>query len=74
MPARVSAYDTPGFEAPALDTLRQQLPSARPMLMEAFPAANEALSTAIDEILTGRVDAATSLRRAQRVAEASVTS
>lgn len=74
MPARISAYETPGFEGPALDTLRDQLPSASPMLMDAFPAAEAALSTAIEAILTGRADAATALQEAQVIAEASVTS
>lgn len=71
MPARIAAYDT-GFEGPALDTLREQLPTASPMLMDAFPAANAALSAAIEEILTGRADAASALAAAQVTAEASV--
>lgn len=71
MPARIAAYET-GFDGPALDTLSAQLPTASPMLMDAFPAANAALSAAIEEILTGRVDAEAALRAAQEVAEASV--
>ncbi|HUG84706.1 MAG TPA: extracellular solute-binding protein [Euzebya sp.] len=74
MPPRIASYQPPRFRAPAMDTLGEQLPTASPMLMDAFPAANEALSTAIEEILTGRADAGPSLRHAQAVAEASVSS
>jgi multiple sugar transport system substrate-binding protein len=68
MPARVATYDDPQLQAPALDTLRLQLPSAEPMLMDAFPVPEAALSFAIEQILTGRASAADALAEAQAAA------
>ncbi len=70
-PPRPSLY--PRLEAaPGADTLRVQLEVAQPMKLIAFPAADVAFADALEQILTGRADAADALANAQRVAERSV--
>ncbi len=67
-PARPALYDHLDA-APGGDVLAQQLQSAQPMKLIAFPAADEAFAGALEQILTGRADAATALARAQAIAE-----
>lgn len=74
LPVRVRVYDDPYFrDDPHLRVFLEQLRTAHPFLLEAFPEANRAFGDAIGDVLEGRRDAAAALAEAQRRAESSMT-
>lgn len=72
LPPRPDLFSAPELDTPVMRTLQQQLGSAHPQQLIAFPEAQQAFASAIDEVLTGRADAATALARAQADAIASL--
>lgn len=58
-----------GLDPALLATMDQQLRTAHPQRLIAFPEAQEAFARALDEVLSGRQNAAAALAEAQRVAE-----
>ncbi len=67
-PPRPALYDRLA-EAPGADALAAVLPHARPMRLIAFPEADLAFTTALEEVLTGSRPAAEALADAQAAAE-----
>lgn len=72
LPARRAVFDEPFLSTPIYQAVREQLETAHPMRLIAFPDAAAAFTVAIDQVLTGRADAATALAAAQDTAERSV--
>ncbi len=70
LPVRLSLYRDPFFQTEDLRTFLDQLKSALPFKLEAFPEAHEAFGDALDDVLTGGKDVATALGEAQHRAEA----
>lgn len=68
LPTRPAQYEQLP-DSPELATMTAQLESARPMVLIAFPVAEAAFATALDEVITGRADADEALARAQAIAE-----
>lgn len=71
LPARVEIYEDEFFRDDRLEVVREQLETARPLLLEAFPQAFDAYISAVNAILSGDVDAGEALREAQMAAEQS---
>lgn len=71
LPARVAIYEDEFFQDERFRVVREQLETAQPLLLEAFPAAFEAYVGAVNSILSGDVDAHEALGKAQAVAEQS---
>ena len=71
LPVRLRVFDDPFFDDPHLRVFLEQLKTAHPQLLSAFPGASADYTVAIDSILrvNGR-DAATALHEAQVRAEA----
>jgi ABC-type glycerol-3-phosphate transport system substrate-binding protein len=72
LPVRQRLFADPFFEDAELKVFLEQLKSARPETLNAFPEAAKAFARAIDEAIREGRDAAEALGEAQRVAEASV--
>jgi multiple sugar transport system substrate-binding protein len=72
LPVRPRVYEDPYFKGPALATVIEQLPSASPFKLSAFPDAHDVFAGAVDEILRTGADAATVLKDAQQRAQALV--
>jgi multiple sugar transport system substrate-binding protein len=74
LPVRPRVYDDPFFDDPILDVVLEQLETAFPLLIEAFPEAAAAWDVAFNAVLRDGTDPTTALREAQAKAEASVAS
>lgn len=74
LPVRRSVYDHPFFDTPEHRAVVEQLESATPMRLIAFPEAHRAFSLAVQEVLVGREDAGPALERAQQIALEAMTS
>lgn len=74
LPARTAVFDDPFFETPEMRIVREQLDVAHPMLLIAYPEASQAFKEATEDVLARGADAATALRKAQDIAEASLAS
>lgn len=72
LPVRQRLFSDPFFEDAELKVFLEQLRTARPETLNAFPEASEAFARAIDQAIREGRDAAEALGEAQRVAEASV--
>jgi multiple sugar transport system substrate-binding protein len=72
LPVRVHLFDDPFFQTPDLQVFLEQLKTAHPFLLGAFPNALDAFATATDEILRLGRDPAASLHVAQQRAVESV--
>lgn len=71
LPVRPRVYADPFFDDPILDVVLEQLETAHPLLIEAFPEAAAAWDAAISEVLRNGADPLATLRAAQAKAEAS---
>jgi ABC-type glycerol-3-phosphate transport system substrate-binding protein len=71
LPARPRVFAYPALRDPDLQTFARQLPTAHPYLLEAFPAAQAAFATALDEVLRQHADPAAALGAAEVQANAS---
>ena len=71
LPVRPRLYDDPFFDDSALEVVRQQLETARPLTIEAFPEAAKAWETAFIDVMERGADPASALRIAQEKAEGS---
>lgn len=69
LPARIEIFENEFFQDQRFQVVREQLSTAQPLLLEAFPDAFEAYTDAVSSILTGEVDAAVALAEAQEQAE-----
>lgn len=69
LPARVEIYEDEFFQDERFQVVQEQLETATPLLLEAFPEAFEAFTGAVSAILAGDANAAEALREAQRTAE-----
>jgi multiple sugar transport system substrate-binding protein len=74
LPVRPRAYEDPFFDDPILDVVLEQLETAYPLLIEAFPEAAAAWDVAFNDVLRNGIDPATALREAQAKAVSSVAS
>jgi ABC-type glycerol-3-phosphate transport system substrate-binding protein len=74
LPVRPRVYTDPFFDDPALNVVLEQLETARPLFIEAFPEAASAWDAAFNDVLRNGADPATALRAAQDRAEASLAS
>jgi len=74
LPVRTRVFSDPYFQDPGLQVFLEQLKTAHPLLVDAFPLAAKALDKALNEVLFRGADAATSLKEAQKVAESSLRS
>lgn len=72
LPVRPRVYSDPFFDNPTLVVVLEQLKTAYPLLIEAFPEAASAWDTAFSEVLRNGADPATALASAQSRAEASL--
>lgn len=72
LPPRPGVYRDAFFQTPDLQAFLEQLESAHPFKLEAFPEPHKAFARAVEEVLSGRTDAATALRTAQARANASL--
>lgn len=72
VPARRRVLEDPFFDSPVYRTVVEALPTASQMRLIAFPEAADAFSTAVFDILAGRMPADEAMAEAQRRAEASV--
>ncbi|MEX0790226.1 MAG: extracellular solute-binding protein [Actinomycetota bacterium] len=70
LPVRPRVYTDPFFDDPTLDVVLEQLETAHPLLIEAFPEAAAAWDVAITDVLRNGADPLTALRTAQSRAEA----
>lgn len=70
LPVRPSVYEDPYFKSPELQAVIEQLPTASPFKLSAFPEAHDVFADAIDEVLRGGRDAATVMAEAQQRAQA----
>lgn len=71
LPTRPATFEGLVSQHPVLGTALEQLRSASVMRLIAFPEAQAAFTQAVEDILTGRVDAAVALARAQQAAQQS---
>ncbi|MBW3591086.1 MAG: extracellular solute-binding protein [Actinobacteria bacterium] len=71
LPTRVAIYEDEFFQDDRFEVVREQLETAQPLLLEAFPEAFEAYVGAVNSILSGDVDADEALSKAQTTAEQS---
>lgn len=74
LPVRPRAYEDPFFDDPILDVVLEQLETAYPLLIEAFPEAAAAWDVAFNDVLRNGTDPATALKAAQAKAVSSVAS
>ncbi|MGH9178790.1 MAG: extracellular solute-binding protein [Acidimicrobiales bacterium] len=72
LPVRPRVYEDPYFDSPDMVTVREQLPTASPFKLGAFPDAHDIFAASIDHILREGQDPATVLRSAQERAQATV--
>ena len=72
LPVRERLFSDPFFQDPELEVFLEQLRTARPETLTAFPDAAEAFARAVDEAIRQGRDAAQALGEAQRAAVASV--
>jgi ABC-type glycerol-3-phosphate transport system substrate-binding protein len=72
LPVRERLFGDPFFQDAELRVFLDQLKTARPETLNAFPEASKAFARAIDQAIREGRDAAEALGDAQRVAEASV--
>lgn len=72
LPVRHRLFSDPFFEDVELKVFLEQLRTARPETLNAFPDASQAFARATDQAIREGRDAAEALGEAQRVAEASV--
>ncbi|CAN5851282.1 extracellular solute-binding protein [soil metagenome] len=73
LPVRSRVYRDPFFDDPILDVVLEQLETAQPLLIEAFPEAAAAWDAAITDVLRNGADPLAALREAQAKAQASLT-
>jgi multiple sugar transport system substrate-binding protein len=73
LPARPRVFADPALQDPDLQTFARQLSTAHPYLLEAFPAAQAAFVTAMDQVLRQHGDPAAALGAAEVQAKASVS-
>lgn len=71
LPARVEIYEDEFFQDDRFRVVQEQLETAQPLLLEAFPEAFEAYVNAVNAILGDGADAGETLREAQMAAEQS---
>lgn len=70
LPVRPRVYDDPHFAGAELKAVIDQLPTASPFKLSAFPEAHDVFADAVDEVLRGDNDPATVMADAQRRAQA----
>lgn len=70
LPVRVRLYQDQFFKRPELKAVIEQLPTASPFKLDAFPEAHDAFAEAVDEVLREGGDAATVMAAAQQRAQA----
>lgn len=70
LPVRPRVYEDPYFQSPDLRAVIEQLPTASPFKLSAFPGAHDVFAKAIDEILRGGSDAGPVMAQAQQQAQA----
>lgn len=73
LPARPRVFGDPALQDPDLRTFARQLATAHPYLIEAFPQAQAAFATALDQAVRQHQPPATALAAAQAKATASLT-
>lgn len=73
LPVRPRVYLDPFFDDPVLDVVLQQLETAYPLLIEAFPEAASAWDSAFSDVMRNGADPATALKAAQEKAERAPT-
>lgn len=74
LPVRSRLYSDPFFEDPTLQVVLEQLETAHPLVIEAFPEAAHAFDAAFEAVMRDGVDPAVALAKAQATAEGSLTS
>lgn len=72
LPVRPRVYTDPFFQDPVFQVVLEQLKTARPEKIDAFPVASQDLSAILDQVLRQERDAGTALREAQTRAQASL--
>jgi multiple sugar transport system substrate-binding protein len=72
LPTRRSLYEDPFFQNPNIQVVLEQLKTARPERLDAFPDAGRAFAKALDQVLREQKDPAVALGQAQREARASL--
>ncbi len=70
LPVRPRVYDDPFFSTPDLQAVIEQLPTASPFKLSAFPEVHDVFAKAIDEVLRGGSDAGPVMAEAQKQAQA----
>lgn len=70
LPVRPRVYKDKYFETPELRAVIDQLKTASPFKLSAFPEAHDVFADAVDEVLRGERDAATVMAEAQQRAQA----
>ena len=70
LPVRPRVYDDPFFATPDLKAVIDQLPTASPFKLSAFPEAHDIFADAVDQVLRRGADAATVMAEAQQRAQA----
>jgi multiple sugar transport system substrate-binding protein len=73
LPVRPRVYDDSYFDTPDLRAVIEQLPSASPFKLSAFPEAHDVFKKAVDEVLRGGSEAGPVMAEAQRQAQALLT-
>lgn len=74
LPVRPRLYQDPFFDGPELEAVIEQLETATPFKLSAFPEAHDVFAGAVDQVLREGKDAATVLKVAQERAQALVPS
>lgn len=70
LPVRPRVYKDAYFDTPELKAVIEQLPTAGPFKLSAFPEAHDVFADAVDRVLRGGMDAATVMAEAQQRAQA----
>ncbi|MGI8684259.1 MAG: extracellular solute-binding protein [Acidimicrobiales bacterium] len=70
LPVRTRVYDDPYFERPELQAVIEQLPTASPFKLSAFPEAHNVFAKAVDQVLREGSDAGPVMAEAQKTAQA----
>lgn len=70
LPVRSRVYDDPFFDRPELAAVIEQLESATPMKLTAFPREHNLFKDAVDRVLRAKEDAAPVMAEAQQRAQA----
>ena len=70
LPVRPRVYEDPFFDSPGLATVVEQLPTASPFKLGAFPDAHDIFAASVDKILREGQDPATVMKEAQERAQA----